>query len=314
MDDQSPLNYSYFQFKDLCLFPIDFNRNLEPDNQENHDPNVDTEHCTKNVPPLNFQMPHSVANSKRNICSVTAAHVDAQIQEASLQDTRKPDAKNAVETSAYIDSQLKKHKKISTRQMEVIDTVRTYLQAFGPHYNRNEQPPPPIRLLVTGMPGTGKSFVVERVCDIANWLDSGHVATMAFNGIAAVNIDGGTLCSLLSIPIPNGKDDHAPLPPLSTTKRNEISRTLLIDQLSLIIIDEISNVNAATMHAISKRFQQLTDNHDTPFGGFAVLCFGDFSQLPPVKSTSITHTLMMVSDLDQRQPIPRPSTRTCRVY
>ena len=133
---------------------------------------------------------------------------------------------------------------------------------------------------------------------------------MAFNGIAAVNIDGGTLCSLLSIPIPNGNDDRARLPPLSTSKRNEISRALLIDQLSLIIIDEISNVNATMMHAISKRLQQLTENHDEPFGGLGVLCFGDFSQLPPVKSTSITHTLMMTSELDQKTRVTRTQAAT----
>ena len=252
------------------------------------------------LPPLSFHEPHLITNTKRAICQVTSSDITRQMEKnAKLCSITKdkPTTDQPQHLSDFIDSQLDQHT-ISTQQRKVIDTVRSHLERLGPHFNRSDRPPKPMHLLVTGMPGTGKSFVIDRVCEVANWLESGHVATMAYNGIAAVNIDGGTLCSMLSIPVK--KDGDSKIPPLSATRCALISKALQIDKLSLVIIDEISNVNASMLHAISTRLQELTGNRSKPFGGLSILCFGDFSQLPPVKSTSITHTLMMVSSLDQQ--------------
>ena len=78
--------------------------------------------------------------------------------------------------------------------------VKDYLEAVVAARENPQIPPPkPFKILLTGGPGTGKSFVIETICDLVKWLRTGKVTTSSWNGIAAVNIDGSTLCSLLNI-------------------------------------------------------------------------------------------------------------------
>ena len=63
-------------------------------------------------------------------------------------------------------------------------------------HNNNVQAP---LLLMTGDPGSGKSYVIETVMELATMLKIGSVAATSFNGIAAVNIDGSTICSTYKI-------------------------------------------------------------------------------------------------------------------
>ena len=56
-------------------------------------------------------------------------------------------------------------------------------------------------LIVTGGPGVGKSFLVKVLDDISTILQAGDQLRMALYGIAAVNIDGNSLMSMMDIPI-----------------------------------------------------------------------------------------------------------------
>ena len=56
-----------------------------------------------------------------------------------------------------------------------------------------------VRILVTGKPGCGKSYVISTITELASIMNLRHIATCSYSGIAAVNIDGFTICSLLSI-------------------------------------------------------------------------------------------------------------------
>ena len=60
-------------------------------------------------------------------------------------------------------------------------------------------------LLVTGGPGTGKSYLVDVLDGVSKIMSVGEQIRMAFLGIAAVNIDGVTLIKLLDIPIQRKK-------------------------------------------------------------------------------------------------------------
>ena len=144
------------------------------------------------------------------------------------------------------------------------------------------------------MPGTGKSYVIAQMVLMGHLFASGHIATMAYNGIASVNIDGRTLCSALSIP--TRKAFH----PLSSSVLIRIRKELQIETLSLIIIDEISNIDAKTMTAIDKRLRQITGKTDLRFGGIGIVFFGDFSQLPPVQSLSLPYSAMQLNILIQQ--------------
>lgn len=119
---------------------------------------------------------------------------------------------------------------------------------------------------VTGGAGTGKSTFVH-------WLTNefeGNVLLAAPTGIAALNINGKTLHSLCKLP-PAWivKEDIRTFKP-------EIAR-----QAELLIIDEISMVNANLLDGVNAYFRK-NRNSSQPFGGLPVVLVGDLFQLPPI--------------------------------
>lgn len=126
-------------------------------------------------------------------------------------------------------------------------------------------------LIVTGGAGTGKSTFIR-------WLArsfEGHVLIAAPTGIAALNIDGKTLHSMCVLPpawiLPEDIKDYKP----------SIARGA-----KLLIIDEISMVNANLLDGVSDFFKK-NRNRDAPFGGLPVVLVGDLFQLPPVVNSNV---------------------------
>ena len=66
-----------------------------------------------------------------------------------------------------------------------------------------------------------------------------------------------------------------------------------MSKISCIIIDEISTLKPYMMAYLNARLQTAC-NSTKPFGGLAVIMFGDFDQLPPVGGSSIPEVAMMV--------------------
>lgn len=126
---------------------------------------------------------------------------------------------------------------------------------------------------VTGGAGTGKSTFVH-------WLTKefdGNVLLAAPTGIAALNINGKTLHSLCKLP-PAWivKDDIRRFKP-------EIAQ-----QAKLLIIDEISMVNANLLDGVNAFFRK-NRNSSEPFGGLPVVLVGDLFQLPPIVTHQTWH-------------------------
>lgn len=126
-------------------------------------------------------------------------------------------------------------------------------------------------LIVTGGAGTGKSTFIR-------WLAQsfeGHVLIAAPTGIAALNVDGKTLHSMCVLPpawiLPEDIKDYKP----------SIARGA-----KLLIIDEISMVNANLLDGVSDFFKK-NRNRDVPFGGLPVVLVGDLFQLPPVVNSNV---------------------------
>lgn len=128
-------------------------------------------------------------------------------------------------------------------------------------------------IFVTGGAGTGKSTFVR-------WLMQefdGFVLTAAPTGIAALNIEGKTLHSLCS------------LPPAGWIRQADIKYTRmhrLAQEAKLLIIDEISMVNANVLDATSAFFRKNRGGNE-PFGGLSVVVVGDLFQLPPVVENNV---------------------------
>lgn len=126
---------------------------------------------------------------------------------------------------------------------------------------------------VTGGAGTGKSTFVH-------WLTrefDGEVLLAAPTGIAALNINGKTLHSLCS------------LPPAWIVK-NDIRhfKPEVAQQAKVLIIDEISMVNANLLDGVSAFFRR-NRNSSEPFGGLPVVLVGDLFQLPPIVTNQTRH-------------------------
>ena len=103
----------------------------------------------------------------------------------------------------------------------------------------------------------------------------------AYFGIAAFNVKGKTLHSLLSLPI-RGKNAHE----LKGQALQKLQNSLI--GIKYIIIDEYSVVGQRLLGWIDRRLRQGTVV-DEPFGGISIILVGDIAQLPPVGDKVLYH-------------------------
>ena len=172
--------------------------------------------------------------------------------------------------------------------------------------NRQTESP---AVLLTGDPGSGKSYVIETIQAMANLLQLGTVASASYNGMAAVNIDGSTVCRLFSVSEKGQTSKHT----LPSTAIRDLQLQLDSANLCCVIIDEVSTIDSKILALISFRLQQITGNTGLPFGGLPVLFVGDFNQLGPVKKTHLATDMMRwaakIAKLQRQAPgsaIPLP--------
>jgi ATP-dependent DNA helicase PIF1 len=123
---------------------------------------------------------------------------------------------------------------------------------------------------VTGGAGTGKSTFIR-------WLDqqyAGFSLVCAPTGIAALTISGKTIHSLCKFPPAWIVEDDIRFQPRSLAKLAKV-----------LVIDEVSMVNANLLDAVNRHFQVNRESPE-PFGGVSVVLVGDLFQLPPVVTAS----------------------------
>ena len=65
-----------------------------------------------------------------------------------------------------------------------------------------------------------------------------------------------------------------------------------LSNISAIIIDEISTIQAYMLGYINVWLQEATQNFNAPFGGIALVIIGEFDQLPPVVGSLIPEATM----------------------
>lgn len=132
-------------------------------------------------------------------------------------------------------------------------------------------------VLLTGQAGTGKTTTIHSLCDLATTQGWTYGVT-AMTGCAAVLISGKTLHSFLGIGL--AQRSAYSLATFTKSKNPRVLERLLM--LRLLIIDEVSMMNAELFSKVSK-YLSLVRDVDAPFGGVQVLLCGDFAQLPPVQ-------------------------------
>lgn len=128
---------------------------------------------------------------------------------------------------------------------------------------------------LTGNAGTGKSFVLKQIIKAFKAQHQQFYVT-ASTGIAAVNVHGSTLHSLLMI------SPSTDLTGSLDNKHKRIAEKMFTANSGTLIIDEISMCGVDLFSYMMKMIEYAEDrNHFR----MQLIFVGDFSQLPPVYST-----------------------------
>ena len=160
---------------------------------------------------------------------------------------------------------------LQSKQLQAYNIVREHAEADHP---------PPLRLIVSGTAGTGKSYLINCLRLLLNH----RVRVAAPTGVAAFNIDGHTLHSLFSLPV---KGDFKEL---QGERLHQMQQSLA--NMEYLIIDEMSMVGRKLLGQIDQRLRQVFPHQtDALFGGCSCLLFGDFGQLPPVMDLPLYTTV-----------------------
>jgi len=146
-------------------------------------------------------------------------------------------------------------------------------------------------LLITGSPGTGKSWLIQSITELAELMELETPIKTAFMGIAALNINGYTMNSLIDVPLEMNEGSGATkrIKPWDPDCLQTFKQKYNVNNLSAIIIDEISMVKPWMLAYLDERLKEATQTYDKPFGGVAVIMLGDFDQQPPIGGSSLQH-------------------------
>ncbi len=131
-------------------------------------------------------------------------------------------------------------------------------------------------IFLTGMGGTGKSFIIKRI--FAHMDKTHNVGLTSLTGVSALLIGGVTLHSYLSIGL--GQSSVEKLYKKIICHKNALNRWRRLD---LLIIDEVSMLDIELFEKLEKLARQLRKD-ERPFGGIQLLFCGDWLQLPVVLS------------------------------
>ena len=171
---------------------------------------------------------------------------------------------------------------LNTDQRRVFDKVKAHFL----HQKEHEASKcacdlTPLRMFVSGVGGTGKSFLIETIKSLVGHLwpsDDLTCAVAAPTGLAAFNVGGVTIHRLLQLPVEH-KGKTAGYWALSKASQKVMKTTLR--SVKVFIIDEISMVSSLNLAYIHLRLEELFGSNDW-FGSKNMLFVGDLLQLQPV--------------------------------
>jgi len=156
-------------------------------------------------------------------------------------------------------------------------------------------------LAITGGAGTGKTTIIRQL--IKNSRNT-NLAVVSPTGTAARNVGPGAATTIHSlfgfdknvilsgefdVEIEDEDENGNPIVVRYTNEQQFVSKYAgtkkgkALAKLDLLVIDEVSMVNANLMDAMDLALRVAKGKMDLPFGGTKVVAFGDDNQLPPVE-------------------------------
>jgi hypothetical protein len=183
----------------------------------------------------------------------------------------------AEDLDRQVDEYMDQHN-LALDQRRVVLIFKEYFSQLGQVDARKSNPPKPPIVIMTGDPGAGKSYATETVAHLVTMMKVGTHVSTSYNGIAAFNIDGQTLCKTLGMPTAVGVNCNSVL---TRDRLQQIRLALASGTMVLFIVDEVSTLDAPSVGMIDRRLKQILES-DEDFGGVSMLFVGDFNQLGPV--------------------------------
>ena len=204
--------------------------------------------------------------------------------------------------------------KLGIASSSVAETVRSVAEKFGLNkkqkmvynivsqkfINQNilkvDESREPLRMLMTGPGGTGKTHAVRALQELMKLHNSQHlIRFLGPTGTSAKQIGGMTVHKGLGLSIalkPNGRGNR------KAGESNEDytvgisvkNRTLIRNEwrhVQWLFVDEVSLIGAQLLAQIDHALRYAKENENEMFGGINIIFAGNFYQYPPVGSTPL---------------------------
>ena len=201
---------------------------------------------------------------------------------------------------------LKEEESPNAEQLSVLITVRdrvldevellkegSSVRRLFPQLSRGIDREEPLRGLIHGLPGTGKSRVIKWICrmftEALGWEHGVHFICVAFQNRVAYAMGGATLHAAGGISVGATstvrKLDHTDVDILFT--QNQHLRWVIIDE-GFMIPDELLGhfAEKQTDAARDTRYKRRPNKTWRPMGGYNHLIFGDMLQIPPIPASA----------------------------
>ncbi|KAE8211325.1 hypothetical protein CF319_g9347, partial [Tilletia indica] len=152
-------------------------------------------------------------------------------------------------------------------------------------------PQQPLRLLMHGEAGTGKTVVVRLLRELLERFGKGtEIIFMAPTGKAACAIGGMTQHAAFRLEIHRSKTTSDEL--TADQSAMSVGRRISylqekFSKIKWLFLDEVSMTSAEMMGQMDQALRVGRQNPDVPFGGMNMMFAGDLCQLPPVGSTAL---------------------------
>ena len=161
---------------------------------------------------------------------------------------------------------------LNERQKKAYDIILNWYN----HKNTHK----PLRMLLLGKAGTGKSHVLKAIRQI---IPKNKIQMSGTTGMSCIPCNGRTTCSLFRLPVSGRREGKLKSGSLRSLQED-------LNDKELICIDEISMIGKKQCEYIHQRCCEARGDFDTYFGKFGMVWTGDFAQCPCIGDQTIyTH-------------------------